>query len=582
MELRRYFRILRRWKWLAAAAFVITSLAAAAFVLPQRSIYESSGTWLIRSDIPGDVGNAIDAANALSQNVNIVTSYATVARSDMIRRRAIDTLGSSVDTSDTKVDAEVLTGTNVLSISVRGPDPSVDRDFAEAVGQQLVAYVVGLRDPYAIDQIDAPKVSRTPVAPNKKLTIGLGVVLGLMLGIGLALLAEYLSEGARSEKSESYGGLGLDSLLRVRLRQEMTRTDRSGQPFTVGLLKASLGNAHESGEPDDPDHVPTSGDVRHVEELLRLAVPDRVVVSYLGGGDFGAIMPGTPRREAVELLGRLTDGISSLLERDGAGAATLSLWAGACEYADGRFVGDSTTTGAIKRLMGGNSPMDRAAQGMAAAPRPAGNGKAAPALVRPGEQAEPQSDGERSGRPTLLGGRDPAGRSLLSRKLVQREAPAVRAKAEPPDARVENDAPQTRVSTDGPDVKAGREAPEARTEGEAPEARTEREAPQVRAEAEAPEAPVEAEAPEAPVESEAPEAPVESEAPEAPVESEAPEAPVESEAPEAPVESEAPEAPVEAEAPEAPGGGRSSLGAGRVRRRRRARRSRSRTAGGAR
>ncbi len=475
MELRRYLKIVRRWKWLAAAAFVITSLAAAAFVLPQRPIYESSGTWLIRSDIPGDVGNAIDAANALSQNVNIATSYATVARSDMIRRRAIETLGLSVDTADTKVDAEVLTGTNVLSISVRGPDPSVDRDLAQAVGQQLVAYVVSIRDPYAIDQIDAPKVSRTPIAPNKKLTIGLGVVLGFMLGIGLALLAEYLSEGARSEKGESYGGLGLDSLLRVRLRQEMTRTDRSGQPFTVGLLKISQGDRNGSDEPDEPDHVPTPGDVRRVEELLRLAVPDRAVVSYLGAGDFGAILPGTPRHEAVELLGRLTEGISSLLERDGSGQATVSLWTGgACEYADGRFVGDSTTTGAIKRLMGGNAPVDRSVAGVAGS-RSATNGKSASSLVGPGESAESHEEGGRSDGPTPAAARDPARASLLSRKLSETGAPEPsRAQIGAPEpSRAQTGGPEpSRAQTGGPEpsrAQTGAPAEPSRAQTGAPE-----------------------------------------------------------------------------------------------------------------
>jgi len=206
VELRRYFQIARRRKWLIALTFVLTSAATAALVVPQPWVYESTGTWLIRSRLPYSNGDSIDAADVLNRTVNLAASFATVARSDLITTQAKENLGPDVDTSGTHVNAEILTSTTILSVSVGGPDPEVNRAFVAAIGDRTIAYIASLNTPYVITPVDPPEASRTPVGPNKKLTLALGVILGLALGMALALFAEYLRRAKEEEEAERADG----------------------------------------------------------------------------------------------------------------------------------------------------------------------------------------------------------------------------------------------------------------------------------------------------------------------------------------------------------------------------------------
>ncbi len=400
MELRRYARVMMRWKWLVALGFVVTVSATAALVLPQRPIYESSGTWLLRPALRGDVGNSIDASDVLSRTGNVAASYATIARSDLMVDRAFAALGRSAD-AHTDVSAEVLTDTNILSISARGPDAQLDHDLVAAVGDQITAYVTQSDDVYTLESIDEPKLSRDPVAPNKRFTLAVGVVLGLMLGAALALFAEYLKSAADAEGRDPTG-LELKSLWRMRLRQHMTQTDRTGQPFAVGLLRVTRRDGVSDG--GSLDGAPTPEDVRRVEELLRLAVADEVVTAYLGGGDFATILP-EARADGQEMLIRWRDGISLLLQRDGSGSMPPTLSIGVCEYLDGRFVGDAVTTRAVSALMNGNAVPGRSGPSDVVTPSPTRNGSEpaghvdvahSPAITHGRELSDPASVGASS------------------------------------------------------------------------------------------------------------------------------------------------------------------------------------------
>src|SRR5437867_5457609 len=150
MELRRYLKIVLRWKWVVVLTFVATMGGTAVLVLPQAWMYQSSGTWLIRSRIPGPDPNASDAMDQLSRDIQIGASYAMIARGPMIRDRAEGRLPPGEDTTGVDVSADLVTDPNILSISVRGPDPTTDRDLADAIGQETASYVYNLNDPFIL------------------------------------------------------------------------------------------------------------------------------------------------------------------------------------------------------------------------------------------------------------------------------------------------------------------------------------------------------------------------------------------------------------------------------------------------
>jgi capsular polysaccharide biosynthesis protein len=191
MELRRYIEVCTRYWWLVAIGFLVTVGTTVTMVRSQEATYESTATVVVRARFV-DAEQGARAVDALIRGPTINTTYAEIADSKLVRDRAKAHLRPGERAADMSVSARVVTDTNIVSIRVRGPDPTAVRDFASALSRETVLYVEQLVDLYRLEPLDPPTVAAQPVDARKPLTIAVGVMLGLGLGVGLALLADYL------------------------------------------------------------------------------------------------------------------------------------------------------------------------------------------------------------------------------------------------------------------------------------------------------------------------------------------------------------------------------------------------------
>jgi tyrosine-protein kinase len=200
VEVRRYLEVARRWWWLVALALLATAVVTVSSVVSQTPTYQSSATFLVRprSDDASEDARAFDA---LIRGVTINTTYASIARSELIRDRAEERMDPEARADDMSVSAKVLTDTNIVSLNVKGPDPDHVLALTKAISAEAVEYVNGLSDVYVLQPLDEPTRAESPMATNRTLTISIGVVLGLALGIGLALLVEYMRKGGGTPRS---------------------------------------------------------------------------------------------------------------------------------------------------------------------------------------------------------------------------------------------------------------------------------------------------------------------------------------------------------------------------------------------
>lgn len=263
MELRRYLEVSRRWWWLVACAFLATTAVTVVSATSQTPTYVASATFLVRprSD---DAAQDARAFDALIRGVTINTTYASIARSELIRDRAEVQLDPEARGGDMSVSAKVLTDTNIVSLSVKGPDPDHTLALARAISAETVEYVNGLADVYVLQALDEPTLPDAPLENNRTLTIAVGVVLGLALGVGLAILVEYLRRGPATTVA---GGLDADrwgaasmrdapvpaepQARREAIARDPVRDDRVGarQSFPTGPADPADGS---NGKPDGP------------------------------------------------------------------------------------------------------------------------------------------------------------------------------------------------------------------------------------------------------------------------------------------------------------------------------------------
>lgn len=357
VELKRYLQIVgRRWKIVVLVALATIGFTVY-FVSGQSPSYESTGTYVVR---PRNVepDQAVEATAALSRGAEINSTFARIARSDIVKTRAKDVLrASGTPTSGLSVRSQVLPGTNILEIGATGDDPDVVAAYAAAVGEQTSAYLDDTGEVYLLQQLDAPDVPDEATASNDVLTLIVGAVFGLGAGAAIAFAAEYLGEPSESsamaiwdETTWAY----TEDYFRHRLRQEMSRcnipTDMRARPepkrrrniaygaFTVGLLTIHTGD--ESSNGSDPG--PTPEDLREAAHALQPHLRVQDIFAYIGDDTFGIIFPDLPVEPAREVLTDWTDFI------DGAGTSRgdvkpVRVSVRVCECDGKGFLGDAET-----------------------------------------------------------------------------------------------------------------------------------------------------------------------------------------------------------------------------------------------
>lgn len=295
MEIRRYLEVLRDHWVVVSLAFSITLTGTILLVAQQPWVYESSGTYIVRPRAVA-TDEIVAAFNALSRGVEINSTYAAIARSDAVEDAAEDTLGESSAGLD--VDSDVITGTNMISISVRGEDPDRLRPFAEAIGEETIVFIGAMDDAYILQRLDPPSEPGVPVGPNKTLTIAAAAIFGLMLGGVLAFLIDYFSgvAGLRVsfEALDTQTGAYNREYFNLRLKQEIARMEETGETFVVGSLHLR--------ERDNDQQLAPAKRTREVVALISDAIRVYDVLCATKPGTLAVIFPGLTEAECVPVL----------------------------------------------------------------------------------------------------------------------------------------------------------------------------------------------------------------------------------------------------------------------------------------
>ncbi len=197
MEFRDYLNMLKR-RWRVITACVLVAIAAASFVTLQTTPQYSSTARLFISS-PDATGTEVYQGSLFSEQR--VTSYANLIMGEEIASRVIEDQGLNESPSELaeQITATVVPDTVIITVSVQDPSPQRSEALTQAVADEFVSYVSELETPpgkaappIKATVVDAADLTESPVSPKPLRNIALATVLGLLLGIGLAVLRESL------------------------------------------------------------------------------------------------------------------------------------------------------------------------------------------------------------------------------------------------------------------------------------------------------------------------------------------------------------------------------------------------------
>lgn len=216
MELHDFVKAIRtRWVTIFVVLSV-TVLASVVYSLLQTPQYQAS-TRLFVSTVAGSSVSDLYSGNRLSQDR--VLSYSQLIMGETLAQRTIDRLNldMSAATMKARVTAKAQPATVLIDVSVVDPSPVRARDIANALSDEFVVMVRELETSSQGATPDArvvveqrATVPSKPVVPKKMRNLAIGILLGGMLGIGIALLRDILDNTVKGpETVEQITGEGV-------------------------------------------------------------------------------------------------------------------------------------------------------------------------------------------------------------------------------------------------------------------------------------------------------------------------------------------------------------------------------------
>ena len=204
MELSDIFRILRQRGWLILVLMGLTAAAAYGFSRIQTPVYQSNLRLLV---LPSrtDFGQAQAAKELLR-------SYEQWLRSTYRAQAVINDLQLDMTAGELLGDVRVASDGNsfIIKLAVENTDPNLANDIARSWGNQLIQWQnanndkLRKEDRITIEFLDDPQAGLD--RPDTKINTAAGAIFGVLLGVALIFLLEWLGSGVmrRTEDVERY------------------------------------------------------------------------------------------------------------------------------------------------------------------------------------------------------------------------------------------------------------------------------------------------------------------------------------------------------------------------------------------
>lgn len=203
MNPRRFLLALRKYWWIVMVTVLVSLAAGALITLRTPAEYASTVTFFVRTPAE-QIGGAYQGDQFAQKRVN---SYVQLAESKRLADLVLTDTQVDLTTAElsSRISAKGDLNTVLLTLTVTDTDPQRSLDIARSVSEQFIALVSELETPpgatsptVSLDITSDATLNPSPVAPRPTINIGLALVVGLVLGVGIAVLRELLDTSVRS------------------------------------------------------------------------------------------------------------------------------------------------------------------------------------------------------------------------------------------------------------------------------------------------------------------------------------------------------------------------------------------------
>ncbi|MFC3039856.1 YveK family protein [Virgibacillus xinjiangensis] len=202
ISLKEIFEVIKKRLVMIIALIVGAALIAAGisfFVLTPT--YENSSQFLVNQSEQDQ--EQMYTSNELRTNVELINTYNVIIKSPAILDQVAEELGVDYSSSQlaNKIQVQNAEQSQVVTVTATDPDPARATDIANTTVEVFQDEIPDIMNVDNVTILSEAELSEepSPVAPNPLLNIAIAIVLGGMVGVGIAFLLEYLDNTIKTE-----------------------------------------------------------------------------------------------------------------------------------------------------------------------------------------------------------------------------------------------------------------------------------------------------------------------------------------------------------------------------------------------
>jgi len=165
-------------------------------------VYQASSTVIVSNQkTTADTSSQLTYSD-YTLNVQLVNSYRVICKTNRVLDQVIAELGLPMSTAQLsdKVSVTSASDTEIIHILVKDKDPVLAQSITNSITRIFQSEVKDIMKMDNVQIIDEAPLPRTPVEPNRVKNVMIGALAGLVIGIGLAFLLEYLDRSVKTEE----------------------------------------------------------------------------------------------------------------------------------------------------------------------------------------------------------------------------------------------------------------------------------------------------------------------------------------------------------------------------------------------
>ena len=193
IDLREYFSIIKKRFWIIALITVVAMVVSGVISFFMLSpVYESKSTLIVNTEKNEETQMITGDQFSVSQKLAV--TYGEIIKSRAVLESVISNLKLDSEYEDLveKITVSPVQDTQIISISVQDTNPKKARDIANEIPKVFEKEVKRITKANDIQVIDKAILPENPIKPNKMMNVAIAAVLGMMIGLFVVFVLEYL------------------------------------------------------------------------------------------------------------------------------------------------------------------------------------------------------------------------------------------------------------------------------------------------------------------------------------------------------------------------------------------------------